>query len=111
MEIKSDFLITLLYSQIVRGGVRNTVKQTQKKKYSRKEMVKSCGNNAAKVWARPKEYRTPSHRRTLQGTAARFIIGAFFSIVIFYNPSCSLIDSRTMRSYSCEKTICQCQAA
>jgi len=76
MEIKSDFLITLLYSQIVRGGVCNTVKQTQKKN-SRKEMVKSYGNNAAKVWARPKEYRTLSHRRTLQGTAARFIIGFF----------------------------------
>ena len=83
MEIKSDFLITLLYSQIVRGGVRNTVNKLKKKNIRARKWLKAAAITRPKFGHAQKstvhhhiEEHCKEQRRAL-------LLGLFFPLLSF----------------------------
>jgi hypothetical protein len=75
----------------------------------RKEKTSGNGNNAANVAAiAPKENNSAQgmeqswNHGVRDGGGVAFIL---FYFALIYKPSCSLIDSRTMRSYSCDGSV------
>jgi hypothetical protein len=55
-----------------------------------------------KVCTRAQTHTTaPQHEEPYPGTAAACLL----QFIVFYTPSCSLIDCRTIRSYSCDGSV------